>query len=169
MPFPHRFHRSAYAARFLTAGVVIAGSSVMLAGCDKTQSPAPTTVGQRLDAAIDKTKAVAGDVKVEAQTALGDAQRRVEQDGPKVQDRAQSAATSAGKVIDDVAITAQISTGLARDPELSALKIDVDTKDGAVILRGPAPTAEARERAATVARGIAGVVSVDNQLVVKAV
>lgn len=168
MSFPHRFHRSAYAARFLTAGVVLAGSTVMLAGCDKTQSPAPTTVGEKLDAAIDKTKAVAADVKVEAQTAYSDAQKRVEQDGPKVQDRAQTAATNAGRVIDDVAITAQISTGLARDAELSALKIDVDTKDGAVILRGPAPSEAARERAGIVARGITGVVSVDNQLVVKA-
>lgn len=168
MSFPHRFHRSAYAARFLTAGVVLAGSTMMLAGCDKTQSPAPTTVGEKLDAAIDKTRAVAADVKVEAQTAYSDAQMRVEQDGPKVQDRAQAAASNAGKVIDDVAITAQISTGLARDSELSALKIDVDTKDGAVILRGPAPSAAARERAGTVARGITGVTSVDNQLVVKA-
>lgn len=168
MSFPHRFQRSAYAARFLTAGVVLAGSTVMLAGCDKTQSPTPTTVGEKLDAAIDKTRAVAADVKVEAQTAYNDAQKRVEQDGPKVQDRAQSAATNAGKVIDDVAITAQISTGLARDPELSALKIDVDTKDGVVILRGPAPSQAARERAGMVARGITGVVSVDNQLVVKA-
>jgi hyperosmotically inducible protein len=168
MSFPYRFRRSAYAARFLTAGVVIAGSTVMLAGCEKAQSPAPTTVGEKLDSAIDKTKAVASDVKVEAKTAIADAQRRVEQDGPKVQDRAQNAATTAGRVIDDVAITAQISTGLARDSELSALKIDVDTKDGAVILRGPAPSAAARERAGSVARGISGVVSVDNQLVVKA-
>ncbi|MCZ2495582.1 BON domain-containing protein [Xylophilus sp. Kf1] len=166
--FPHQFHRSAYAARFLTAGVVLVGSSVLLAGCEKTQSPTPTTVGEKLDAAIDKTRAVAADVKVEAQTAYNDAQKRVEQDAPRVQDRAQTAATTAGRVIDDVAITAQISTGLARDPELSALKIDVDTKDGVVILRGPAPTASARERAGMVARGITGVVSVDNQLVVKA-
>ena len=153
------------AAVMLAIGV----STVFLAGCDKVQSPAPTaTVGQKLDAAIDRTKSVAADVQVEARSALSDAQKRYEQDGPKVESQARDAASIAGKVIDDAAITARISTGLARDPELSALRIDVDTKDGAVILRGPAPSEAARERAGSVARAVSGVLSVRNQLVLKA-
>jgi hyperosmotically inducible protein len=156
-------------ARFLATVAVFGACSAFLTGCDKVQSPAPTTtIGEKLDAAIDKTKAVAADVNVEAKIAVHDAQKRYDQDGPKVEARARDAAASAGKVIDDAAITAQISAGLARDPELSAIKIDVDTKDGAVILRGPAPSEAARERAASVARGVSGVMSVSNQLVLQA-
>ena len=156
-------------ARFLAVALVFGASTAFLTGCDKVQSPAPTTtIGEKLDAAIDRTKEVAADVTVEAKSAMNGAQKRYDQDGPKVEARARDAATTAGKAIDDAAITAQISTGLARDPELSAIKIDVDTKDGAVILRGPAPSEAARERAASVARGVTGVVSVSNQLVLKA-
>jgi len=145
------------------ACVVVA---LLLSGCDP--APDSKTVGQKVDAALDKTREVASDVRTEARTALTDAQARVDQDGPKVQERAQDAAKTAGKLIDDAAISAQISARLARDAELSALKIDVDTHDGAVILRGPAPSDSARDRAAELARAVSGVVRVDNQLVLKA-
>lgn len=158
--------RSGQRLQINTALLAALVATALLAGCDKM--PMPTTVGQKVDAAIDKTRDVAADVKVEANSAINDAQARYKQDGPKVQSKAQDVATATGKVIDDVAITAQISTGLARDPDLSALKIDVDTKDGAVILRGPAPTSAARQRAGELARGVSGVKSVDNQLAVKA-
>jgi len=147
------------------ASAVVLAACVVLAGCDNSSGNA--TVGQKVDAAIDKTRDVASDVRSEARTALGDAEARYKQDGPKVEARAKDAATSAGKLIDDSAITAQITTRLARDADLSAIKIDVDTKDGAVILRGPAPTDAARQRASELARGVDGVRSVDNQLTVK--
>lgn len=67
----------------------------------------------------------------------------------------------------DVTITTKVNAELARDPALSALSIDVDTVDGRVSLRGKAPDAAALERATTLARGVEGVVSVDNQLVVE--
>jgi osmotically-inducible protein OsmY len=69
--------------------------------------------------------------------------------------------------IDDVAITASVSAGFAKDADLSAIKIDVDTKSGMVTLYGPAPTVAARDRATTIAKSIKGVNSVDNKLVVK--
>jgi hyperosmotically inducible periplasmic protein len=70
--------------------------------------------------------------------------------------------------VDDAAITTKVNAGLAADKDLSAVKIDVDTKDGVVTLTGPAPTAGARERATEIARGVKGVSSVNNQLTVKA-
>ncbi len=69
--------------------------------------------------------------------------------------------------LDDAAITAAVSTVLAKDPDLSAIKIDVDTKNGVVTLNGPAPTAGAKTKAADIAGKIQGVTSVNNQLVVK--
>jgi hyperosmotically inducible protein len=69
--------------------------------------------------------------------------------------------------VDDAAITASVSAGLAKDPDLSAIKINVDTKGGAVSLKGPAPTAAAKARAEEIAKGVQGVTSVDNQLEVR--
>jgi osmotically-inducible protein OsmY len=67
---------------------------------------------------------------------------------------------------DDIAITARIKTELAKDPSLSALRIDVDTREGLVSLTGSAPDNAARERATRVAAAVKGVLSVDNLLVV---
>ena len=72
-----------------------------------------------------------------------------------------------GAKMDDAGITAKVHTGLAKDPDLSTLKIDVDTKDGVVTLKGPAPNAAAKERAETIAKGVEGVKSVNNDLEVK--
>ena len=44
------------------------------------------------------------------------------------------------------------------------MKIDIDTQDGKVTLRGTAPDAAARDKAAEIARGVASVKSVDNLL-----
>ena len=53
-----------------------------------------------------------------------------------------------------------------QDKDLSAIKINVDTKDGVVTLSGPAPTAAAKERAAEIAKNVQDVKSVNNNLVV---
>ena len=80
---------------------------------------------------------------------------------------ASAAADKVGAVVEDATITASVKTDLAKDPDLSALAINVDTKDGVVTLNGPAPTAAAKERAETIAKGVKGVKSVTNQLAVK--
>ncbi|MGE3775303.1 MAG: BON domain-containing protein [Gammaproteobacteria bacterium] len=73
-----------------------------------------------------------------------------------------------GAAIDDAAVTARVKAALVADPDLSALEIDVDSKDGVVTLRGSVESSAASERAGTLARDTEGVVSVDNQLVVAA-
>ena len=60
------------------------------------------------------------------------------------------------------------NAALAKDKDLSAIKIDVDTQNGVVTLSGPAPTATAKQRASEIARTVKGVSSVNNQLTVKA-
>jgi len=66
----------------------------------------------------------------------------------------------------DAMITAAVNGALAADASLSALRIDVDTTDGRVVLKGSAPDAAARDRATQLARGIDGVLTVDNRLTV---
>jgi hyperosmotically inducible protein len=68
--------------------------------------------------------------------------------------------------VKDAAITTAVNAKLAQDKTLSAMRIDVDTVDGKVSLRGTAPDPTARERATALASAVDGVVSVDNQLVV---
>lgn len=73
---------------------------------------------------------------------------------------------TAGQAIDDVTIGTKLKAALAADPELSALKINVDTTKGAVRLRGEVKSVALRRKAEDLARKIEGVKSVENQLVV---
>jgi hyperosmotically inducible protein len=66
----------------------------------------------------------------------------------------------------DAAITTSVNAALAKDPQLSALRIDVDTVEGRVALRGTAPDAATRDRATELASRVDGVRSVENQLTV---
>lgn len=77
---------------------------------------------------------------------------------------ARDTAQTAMDKVDDATITAQVSAGLARDPDLSATRIDVDTRDGVVTLKGPATNPAAKQRAETIARNVKGVTSVSNEL-----
>ena len=67
----------------------------------------------------------------------------------------------------DTAITASVKTGFLKDPDLSVLKIDVDTRDGVVVLNGLADNEAARGRAEKIAGGVKGVREVRNHLTVK--
>ena len=119
-------------------------------------------------------KDAAPDAKVAAQDAAADAKSAAEKAGADIRagasDLAASASAAAGAVaavMDDAGITASVKTDLAKDPDLSALAINVDTKDGVVTLNGPAPSAAAKDRAETIAKGVKGVKSVSNNLAVK--
>jgi osmotically-inducible protein OsmY len=66
--------------------------------------------------------------------------------------------------LSDTAISVAVNAALVQDQELSALRIDVNTVEGHVVLDGAAPDASARQRATAVARSVRGVKSVDNRL-----
>jgi osmotically-inducible protein OsmY len=71
-----------------------------------------------------------------------------------------------GNKVDDAVITTTVKTEMAKDSELSAMQVNVDTDNGRVALRGTAPSMAAKEHATTLAAGVKGVASVDNQLTV---
>jgi hyperosmotically inducible periplasmic protein len=73
---------------------------------------------------------------------------------------------TAGEAIDDVTIGTRLKAALAADPELSALKINVDTTQGVVRLRGEVKSMALRRKAEDTARKIQGVKSVSNDLVI---
>ncbi|MDI1272727.1 BON domain-containing protein [Polaromonas sp.] len=124
-----------------------------LTACNKADDN--KTVGQSIDSGIAKTEQAAKD----AGNAMKEASRDAQATGSQ-------ASATMGDKIDDVTITATVSTGLAKDPDLSAIKINVDTKDGVVSLNGPAPSAAAKDKATDIAKQVKGVRSVNNQLTV---
>jgi hyperosmotically inducible periplasmic protein len=131
-----------YRMALVAAGVVLAAA--MLTACDREQ--------------VNQAKA---DVK----QAASDVKQSVSQASKEVTQNVKDAAKS--PAIADGAITASINADFLKDPDLSVLKIDVDTKDGVVTLNGLAGNSAARQRAERLASAIKGVKEVRNHLTVK--
>jgi hyperosmotically inducible periplasmic protein len=74
---------------------------------------------------------------------------------------------TAGEVVDDTVITAKVKTALAADSNVAAHDVNVETRDGVVQLAGFVDNSTQKSQASEVARRIAGVKQVDNQLEVK--
>ena len=127
------------------AGIAAAAS---LSACDQTGNQ---TAGQKLDQTVAEAKQTASEVRADASAMAKDAKDTTLADSAR-----------------DLAITAKANAELARDSQLSALRINVDTQDGRVVLTGTAPTAAAREHATKLVGVLEGVKSVDNRLEIKA-
>ena len=126
------------------------------------------TAGQQLDSAIAKTEQAAAEAKAKTESGMARAGSAIKDATTQAAASGAAMAEKADDKIDDALITSSVSTGLAKEPDLSAIKIDVDTKGGVVTLSGTAPSEAARESATTIAKGVKGVRSVDNKLVIKA-
>jgi hyperosmotically inducible periplasmic protein len=71
---------------------------------------------------------------------------------------------SAGQNVDDASITASVKTKLAAEKPATLTKVDVDTNKGTVYLTGNVENATIKERATEIARQVAGVRDVVNNL-----
>lgn len=71
---------------------------------------------------------------------------------------------TAGRTIDDAAITAAVKTELATDRAKTLTSVDVDTVNGTVYLNGMVPDGDAKRRAEQLARSVDGVGRVVNNL-----
>ena len=74
---------------------------------------------------------------------------------------------STGEYIDDSTVTAKVKAALVKDPVVSAFAVSVETYKGGVQLSGFVNTAAEKTQAEAVTRGVYGVKSVTNSLVVK--
>lgn len=86
--------------------------------------------------------------------------------GKKLDQSIEKMGQNAGKAIDDTTITAAVKAGILAEPGLKVLKIEVDTRNGEVMLTGSVESTENVERATQIANAIQGVKSVDNRLAV---
>jgi osmotically-inducible protein OsmY len=72
-----------------------------------------------------------------------------------------------GEYIDDSVITAKIKTQLASDDFLKSFQISVESRKGIVQMSGFVDSQKAVDKAGQIARGVEGVKSVRNDLIVK--
>ncbi len=149
--------------RVLTLAAAVAAAFALTA-CDRNDN---RTVGQKLDSAVATAEQKTQEAKTEVKQEMADAKAKSEVAADKMATKMESASEKVGDKVQDAVITASVNAELARDEKLSALKINVDTVDGHVSLRGTAPDATARERATRLAAAVKGVTKVDNQLEVR--
>ncbi len=146
-------------------GLSLLATLPILMACESSDST--KTVGQKLDTAVAKTEQAATEVKDATKASIESAGAALRDGAAQAKEAAERAGSNMNIDTDDAAITASVSAGLLKDPDLSALKIDVDTKQRVVSLYGPAPSEAARERATVIAKAVKGVSAVDNKLTVK--
>lgn len=147
-----------------------------LAACDRPDDG--QTVGQKVDGAIAaterKSEQAGAAIQREGQQAAAEvreaareARPEVEQAGRDLKQGAQEAGAKIADATNDARITAEVKSQLGADPQLSALRIDVDTSNGVVTLSGPAPDEAARSRATQLAAAPQGVMRVENHLTIR--
>ena len=171
---------------------IVAMAAMMTAACSKSDAGITTAVKSKF-AADDTVKATKIDVdtKDKVVTLRGDVQSEVERDravelaratdgvrdvvdilaiapaaAPTsgVADKAAEAAHDGGNMVGDAAITAAVKTKMLADSDVGGLKIDVDTTEGVVSLKGNVTSMAEKRRALQIARETDGVKSVKDQL-----
>jgi osmotically-inducible protein OsmY len=73
---------------------------------------------------------------------------------------------TAGQVTDDLAIQTSVKSRLVADKGLSGFQIQTEVYKGAVTLYGRVPDEASRNQALQIARGVKGVVSVEDRLTI---
>jgi hyperosmotically inducible periplasmic protein len=141
--------------------IAVAMLCMVIEGCDKYVGG--ETYGQKIDRAIEKTNL--------AVIQIGDkVVFRVDEAGAAMSSAATAISGTASIMtadVGDAAITGSIKADLLKDPDISVMKIDVETHDGVVSLNGLTYDESARARAERLARASKGVMQVNNRLVVK--
>jgi hypothetical protein len=171
--------RSTRPALFV-AITAIALEALVLAACDRptTEQAKRETLdaSRKVQAALERTGEKIADASrkatAEVKQAAGEARDKTQDAAAETRDRTgaavhEAASSDTGRSLSDAAITASIKTDYLKDPDLSVLKIDVDTKDGVVVLNGMADTLDGKTRAEKIASAIKGVKEVRNHLTVK--
>ncbi|HEX4234803.1 MAG TPA: BON domain-containing protein [Caldimonas sp.] len=146
-----------HANRTPVALVSMLAAAALLSACEKKTTVTDTAPGSSSTTTTTTTTAPA------ASDAMASTANTME----KAASATEQAMGKAGDAIGDAAITGKVKTALIADPDVKALKIDVDTKDHVVSLNGTADTQARADKAVTIAQGVEGVKSVQNNLTVK--
>lgn len=167
---------TALAAALLTAGLAEAKSDAWITAKVKSKLAAAEDVrafGTNVDTK-DGVVTLRGEVETQAERMLAERHaesiggvRRVDNRLIVREDAERGLGDKALAGIDDAAITARVKAALAGNRATKARRINVDTKEGEVLLRGSASSDSEKTLAEEIARGVNGVRSVDNRIEVR--
>ena len=131
-------------------------ASLALVGCDRNDPNKPANA----DGVVAQAEQKGAEMKSDAAVGM----EKAKEAGREMAADVKQAGAQASDKVSDAVITTAVNAELAKDSNLSAMKINVDTDGGRVALKGTAPSTTAKERATTLASSVKGVTSVDNQL-----
>lgn len=141
-----------------TSFKLISISIILAAGLTACDNPGSgERLGEKIDNSAERTE--------EKLDNMADrTENKLDRMGEKIEDKTAQLGTS----IDDATITAKVKSAILAEPGLSALQINVDTKNGIVTLSGTVDGVDHREKANAIASSVAGVNRVENNLTLKA-
>jgi len=147
--------------------VTLTGTVDSSAAKDRAVTLARTTEG--VNNVIDNLTVAPGatpttGIDDKAQDKASEAKDRAGDKIDSAQKKAGDAADRAGEVMSDAAITTAVKSKFLADSDVSGLKIDVDTTNGIVTLKGTVATPAEKRRAMEIAKDTNGVKSVKDQL-----
>ncbi|MCI0411202.1 BON domain-containing protein [bacterium] len=128
----------------------------------------PQIGSTNLDEKMEETAENAGKKLEETAEKTGE---KIDGAGEKIAETADKAEdkiddVNVGEMVDDASTTAKVKLALAKDDQVAAYRIDVDTKNGVVTLTGKVKNAAEAAQAVKVAESIEGVKKVNSDLVV---
>jgi hyperosmotically inducible protein len=138
---------------------------VTLKGEVDTQADADRAI--QLARSIPEVKSVNSNLKVEEVLTNKDVKERLEEGEEKAKKTVEKPSEGITGMAEDAEITAKVKMKLAKDDVLSALKINVDTKNGEVTLTGTVKSELEAKRAIALAESVKDVKRVTSVLTVK--
>jgi hyperosmotically inducible protein len=82
----------------------------------------------------------------------------------QAKEKAKQTGADAKRATKNAALTGKVKSALAADVGLNTVKIDVDSEDGIVTLKGRVDSADTKRRAEATAKKVSGVSEVHNEL-----
>lgn len=117
----------------------------------------------------DGVREVVDQITVNADTAptTGNLRDEAAEEAREARQEGREAAARSGDVISDAAVTSAVKSKFLADTTVAGLKIDVDTRDGAVSLNGTVSSKAEADRAVALARETDGVKRVVSNLTIR--
>ena len=139
-----------------------------VSACTPRAEDQTTKTADAVDKAADDTKNVAEKIEDKTKEIAGKTADKTKEIAGDIADKSKDVVSATGEKITDGWITTKVSGKFVDETLLKDSKINVDSKDHVVTLKGTVGSNAAKMRAVEIARGTEGVVRVIDQLVVNA-
>jgi hyperosmotically inducible periplasmic protein len=156
--------------------IVLAGVfGLVAAGCSQESADKAKETSQKAaeeaknvgEKVADKTADVVGKAAGETAEIAAKTADKTKEIAGKVATKTKEASEATAEAVTDGWITTKITAKFADETILEGSRIDVDTKDHVVTLKGTVKSAAMKAKAESIAHGTKGVTRVINQIVVK--